>query len=111
MTLMTRTVRMDSKHRPTLPLDLLKAAGIRADEDLVASTNGDGTVTLRSQSSNVNQIRGEITAGFRAGGPSQKVPSLREDRDADDEAIGKRVASESADPDAARAALMARLGR
>lgn len=109
MTLMIRTVRMDTKRRPTLPSDLLKAAGIRADEILVASTTGDGTVILRSQSSNLHQIREELNAGFRAGGPVQEVSSLREDRDADDAAIDKRVTSESADPDAARAALMARL--
>ena len=110
MTLMARMVRMDAKRRPTLPPDLLEAAGIAVGEDLVASTNGDGVVVLRSRSANLRQIRDEISAGFGPVGPRRDVPSLREDRIADDAALDMRMATASEDPNAVGAALLARLG-
>lgn len=38
------------------------------------------------------------------------VPSLRDDRDADDAALDRRLAAASEDPDAAGAALLTHLG-
>lgn len=109
MTLVARVVRMDTKRRPTLPSDLLEAAGISVGEDLVASTSGDGAVVLRSRSASLRLIRDEISAGFGTAVPVQNIPSLREDRDADDAALEQRMAAVSDDTEAARAALLARL--
>lgn len=109
MTIMTRVVRMDTKRRPTLPSELLDAAGISIGEDLVASTSGDGAVVLRSRSASLHLIRDEISEGFGHASPVQDVPSLREDRDADDAALDQRIAAVSDNTEAAGAALLARL--
>ena len=106
--MMVRLVRMDSNRRVTLPLELLALAGIAVGEDLVASTSGDAVV-LRSRS-DLRQTRNEVSAGFGTAGPRQDVPPLREDRDADDAALDRRIGRASDDPDTAGVVLLHRLG-
>jgi bifunctional DNA-binding transcriptional regulator/antitoxin component of YhaV-PrlF toxin-antitoxin module len=110
MTPTDRVIRMDTKRRLTLPSDLLEAAGIAVEEDLVASTDGDGVVVLRSRSASMRQIRAEVSSGFGPDGPRRHSTSLREDREADDASLDRRMGSESANSDAPGAALVSRLG-
>lgn len=58
----------------------------------------------------MGQSRNEIAEGFEPAGPRFGVSSLREDRDADDAALDSRLATASADPEAAGAAVLARIG-
>lgn len=109
MTIMERVVRMDTKRRPTLPSELLEAAGIAVGDELVASTDGHGAVILRSRTASLRQIRDEIISGFGLTESDHIVPSLREDRIDDDESLNRRLASASSDPNAAGAALLAQL--
>jgi bifunctional DNA-binding transcriptional regulator/antitoxin component of YhaV-PrlF toxin-antitoxin module len=111
MKTMSRTVRMDMKRRPTLPLELLKAAGIKPGEDLLISLAPEhGALILRSRSGALRDIQDEIATGFEGRGRELPTTSLRADRAADDAALDQRIDSSSKDPQAAGAALLSRLG-
>lgn len=110
MALTNRIVRLDNMRRVTLPADLLQALGAVQGENLMASTNGDGSVILRSLHSHLREIGEEIRMGFGDDGARINAPSLSDDHVVHDRALDRRLTEGSAETDAAAAALLSRLG-
>ncbi len=58
---------MSAKHQVTIPVDAMRAAGIREGDRLVARAIGPGQVVLEREVDPVGQFAGALTAVFRDG--------------------------------------------
>ncbi len=57
------TVRMDSRRRPTLPPDLLSAAGISAGDRLTARVDEEGRIILESGAAALRRAKSLMAQG------------------------------------------------
>jgi bifunctional DNA-binding transcriptional regulator/antitoxin component of YhaV-PrlF toxin-antitoxin module len=105
-------VSMDARRRVVLPRGLVRAAGLEVGEDLLASTDGDGSIVLRARTANMRLLRDELDEAFGPAGvrPVDVDADLCVDRHLSDAVLDRRITSSSEDFRGVGAALLDRLG-
>jgi bifunctional DNA-binding transcriptional regulator/antitoxin component of YhaV-PrlF toxin-antitoxin module len=77
------TLSVDSKRRPTFPVQLLEAAQISLDEPLVAHAEGEGRIVLETRAAVKRRLQQRFQTAARAAGSSDLVTGLLDERAAD----------------------------
>jgi bifunctional DNA-binding transcriptional regulator/antitoxin component of YhaV-PrlF toxin-antitoxin module len=67
--------RVSSKNQVTLPVETMRAAGLRAGDELTVRAHGDGEVLLATRRSRVRRHAGIATGIYEAG----EVDRLRDE--------------------------------
>lgn len=60
-----RGSRVSSKNQITLPVEVLRAAGLEAGERLVASSSGPGRIVLEREVDVLGEFSGALTSVYR----------------------------------------------
>ena len=74
---------VDSKRRPTFPVQLLEAAQISVDEPLVAHADGEGRIVLETRAAVKRRLQRRFQSAASAAGRSDLVAELLDERAAD----------------------------
>jgi bifunctional DNA-binding transcriptional regulator/antitoxin component of YhaV-PrlF toxin-antitoxin module len=69
--------RVSSKNQVTLPVDVMRAAGLRAGDDVTIRPLGDGEVVVAARASRVRRHAGIADGIYRAG----ELDELRDEWD------------------------------
>ena len=77
------TLAVDSKRRPTLPVQLLDAAQIGPDEPLVAHVEGEGRIVLETRAAVRRRLQHRFQSAAAAAGRRDLVDELLDERAAD----------------------------
>lgn len=64
--------RVSSKNQVTLPVEAMRAAGLRAGDEVTVRANGDGEVVVAARGSRVRRHAG-IAAGIYRGGELDRL--------------------------------------
>lgn len=64
--------RVSSKNQVTLPVDVMKRAGVRAGDDVVARVSGEGEIVLAARGSRIRRHAG-IVSGLYAPGEIDRL--------------------------------------
>jgi AbrB family looped-hinge helix DNA binding protein len=59
--------KVSSKHQITIPVEAMRAAGLRAGDDLAVRSAGDGEIVLATTGSRVRRHAGIATGIYKAG--------------------------------------------
>lgn len=57
--------RVSSKHQVTIPVEALRAAGVKAGERLVASSDGPGRIIFEREIDVLGEFAGALTGVYR----------------------------------------------
>lgn len=79
-------VRVDVKRRPTLPQELLDAAGVGVNSDVVARLEGPGRIVLEAPAMVLSRLQEAVRTGrdAREADPAATADELSGDRAADE---------------------------
>lgn len=86
--MLSARVRLDARRRPTLPRELLEAAGVGGEEEWVARVEGPGRIVLESTATVLAALQAAVAASRTA----RPAPTMGEDgsgsADVDEERAG-----------------------
>lgn len=71
------TSRVSSKHQVTIPVDALRAAGLKVGERLVGRADGPGRVVFEREADVVDELAGSLTGTYDA----DELSTLRDEWD------------------------------
>ena len=71
------TAKVSSKHQVTIPVEALRAAGVRAGERLVATADGPGRIVFEREVDVLAELAGSLTGVYQA----DELATLRDEWD------------------------------
>jgi bifunctional DNA-binding transcriptional regulator/antitoxin component of YhaV-PrlF toxin-antitoxin module len=78
------TLSVDSKRRPTFPPQLLEAARIRPEDQLVARAEGEGRIVLETRAAVKQRMQGRFQTAAKTSRGRDLVGELFHERTTDD---------------------------